>query len=177
MSRVSMFLGARKFVSTLHFPVGSHKLPFEAREAVCLLEMSPSRPRLIPSRMGTSAFAPCVPSFPLYNHGCSPPYGLKLHNAFPSRLSHPALCICPLSPVSIHADGYRLPSGESPFLAFQSAVCWENPSLRVFTWLSSDEGCQRLLSRVSMFCRVEAVGFDLRSCRSCEFGLPHSIFF
>ena len=56
MSRVSMFLGARKFVSTLHFPVGSPKLPFEAREAVCLLEMSPSRPRLDSKSNGYVSF-------------------------------------------------------------------------------------------------------------------------
>lgn len=83
MSRVSMFLGTRKFVSTLHFPVGNPMLPFEAREAVCLLEMSPPYHVWIPSRMDTSAFGPRVPSFTVYNQACSPPYGLNLHNVFP----------------------------------------------------------------------------------------------
>lgn len=120
MSRVSMFLETRKFVSTLHFPFGNPLLPFEVREAVCLLEMSPFVPCLDSmSNEYIRVFGPRVPSFTLYDHVCSPPDGLTLQ-CFPcSRLSRITLCICPLSSVSVHVDGHRLSSGKSPFLGFQ----------------------------------------------------------
>lgn len=79
-----MFLETRKFVSTLHFPFGNPMLPFEVREAVCLLEMSPFVPCLDSmSNEYIRVFGPCVPSFTLYDHVCSPPDGLTLHSVSP----------------------------------------------------------------------------------------------
>ena len=100
-----MFLGTRKSVSTLHFPFGNPMLPFEVREAVCLLEMSPFVPCLDSMSNGyIRVFGPCVPSFTLYAHACSPPCGLKLHSFPCSWLSHITLCIRPLSSVPVHVD-------------------------------------------------------------------------
>ena len=128
MSHVSMFLGTRKSVSTLSFPFGSPMLPFEVREVVCLLEMSPFVPHLDSMSNGyIRAFGPCVPSFTMYAHVCSPPCGLKLHSVFLfmaesyySVHTSSIFCTCSCGWIQTFLQG-KVPS----WVFSESAVCWK----------------------------------------------------
>ena len=144
MSHVSMFLGTRKSVSTLYFPFGSPMLPFEVREVVCLLEMSPFVPHLDSMSNGyIRAFGPCVPSFTMYAHVCSPPCGLKLQ-CFPVHGWVVLQCAYVLYLLYLFMwMDTDFSSGKSPFLGFQweCSVLEEAPkacvslSGRVLAWV------------------------------------------
>lgn len=145
MSRVSMFLETRKFVSTLHFPFGNPLLPFEVREAVCLLEMSPFVPCLDSmSNEYIRVFGPRVPSFTLYDHVCSPPDGLTLHSV-PLFTAESYYIVYMSSIFRIRSCGwtqtfFREKSVPGFSVRVQCAGR-STQSLCVFIWLCSGMGC------------------------------------
>lgn len=145
MSCVSMFLGTRKSVSTLYFPFGNPMLPFEVREVVCLLEMSPFVPHLNSMSNGyIRAFGPCVPSFTMYAHVCSPPCGLKLHSVFLfmaesyySVHTSSIFCTCSCGWIQTFFREKSLPG----FSVRVQCAGRSTQSLCVFIWSCSGMGC------------------------------------